>query len=543
MKDFRTCMKGLHALVRPIRGRIALSVILGLVRVAASLTFVWLCKVLVDIACGQSDRPLGTFTLLLVLVMLVQLGARVAYNYWEGLIDVKTRREVRKSLFNSIMRSSWNGGDKFHSGDAVNRLQEDLRIVLDLLCSRLPDAIITSCQLLAASFFLLKLSPSLVWVLLVLMAVAVLGSKLYFGRLRRLTASIRAKDSEIQSYMQENLLHRPLVLTLFGADKVVDSLDGLQKEYTAFNVSRLGYNAVARAFMGFGFMGGYAAAFLWGVYGIHSGAVTFGMMTAFLQLVGQVQRPIADMSRHIPAFINSLTSVERLMEINELPREKDGPDDSFDTAPGIRVSGLGFTYPDGVRPVISGLSYDFRPGTTTVITGRTGAGKSTLVKIMLGLMDPSEGTVEIYDDTRSSTVSALTRCNFLYVPQGNSLMSGTIRENLLLADPDADEESMKRALHIAAADFVFSLPDGLNTPCREAGGGLSEGQAQRIAIARALLRKGGVLILDEASSALDSDTEIQLLDNLAEAFKGKKTIVFISHRDAVSRYADGSLQF
>ena len=528
-------------MVRPVRGRIAVSVLIGLVRVAASLLFVWLCKTLVDIACGQSDRPLMLFVGLLAAVMLVQLLSNVAFNYWEGLIDVKTRQEMRGRLFSRLIHSVWSGREAFHSADAVNRMQEDLRVVTELVCTRIPDAIITLIQLVAASVFLLVLAPGLAWLLIVLMVVAVLGSKMYFSRLRALTAKIRSKESSIQGHIQENLLHRVLVLTLFGKERVTDRLSDMQQELQDDTVKRLGYNAFARSFMGVGFMAGYAAAFLWGVFGIKSGAVTFGMMTAFLQLVGQVQRPIAELSRHVPAFINALTSVERLMEIDEVPQEPEEPQIVFPSAPGIRVSGLRFAYPDDGTEVIKGLDFDFAPGSTTVITGHTGAGKSTLVRIIMGLLKPDAGQVEIYDETRSVPAGVATRCNFMYVPQGNSLMSGTVRENLLLADSSASEDAMLEALRIAAAGFVSDLPLGLDTPCRETGAGLSEGQAQRIAIARALLSPGGILVLDEASASLDAATEQQLLDNLASSLKGRKTILFISHREAVSRYADASL--
>ena len=543
MKDFRTCLRGLRAMIRPVWGRIAVTVLIGLVRIGASLAFVWICKKLVDIASGVSDRPIGPAVGILVGVMLLQLAANVGFHYWQGIVEVKTRLKMREELFSHIIHSSWNGREAFHSADAINRMQEDLRVVVDLICERIPDAFVTLCQLVAASVFLMTLAPNLVWILLLLMVVAVLGSKMFFRMLRELTDKIRRKDSEIQGHVQENLQHRVLVLTLFGTERVMEKMGFLQDDLKDNTVKRLNYNAIARGFMGFGFMSGYAAAFLWGVFGIRSGAVTFGMMTAFLQLVGQVQRPIADLSRHIPAFINSLTSVERLMELMELPLEKSGADIAFPGAPGVRVSGLSFSYPDDRKTIIEGLDFDFQPGTTTVITGHTGAGKSTLVRLVMALLRPDKGAIEIYDGQRCVPSSVETRCNFNYVPQGNSLMSGTIRENLLLADVSATEEKMREALHVAVADFVFDLPNGLDTLCTEVGAGLSEGQAQRIAIARALLRPGGILILDEASSSLDARTEQKLLDNLASACKGKKTILFISHREAVSRYADATLAF
>lgn len=536
-------MKGLGSMIRPVSGRIIVTILIGLVRIGASLLFVWICKRLIDIASGVADLPVWPYVGILIGVMLLQLASNVAFNYWQGLTEVKTRLQMRQDLFSHIIRSSWSGREAFHSADAINRMQEDLRVVVDLICIRLPDAVVTLCQLIAASVFMLALAPKLVWILILLMLVAVLGSKMFFKILRELTEKIRRKDSEVQGHVQENLQRRVLVLTLFGVDRVTDRMGQLQDDIRTHTVKRLNYNAVARAFLSFGFMSGYAAAFLWGVFGIRSGAVTFGMMTAFLQLVGQIQRPIADLSRHIPAFINSLTSVERLMELQELPLEPEVEDDVFPGAPGVRVHGLSFTYPDDHQVVIDGLDFDFKPGSMTVITGHTGAGKSTLVRLVMALLQPSRGSIELYDAERSVPSTVATRCNFTYVPQGNSLMSGTIRDNLRLADEQATEEEMRQALHLAAADFVFDLPAGLDTLCSEVGAGLSEGQAQRVAIARALLRPAGIVILDEASSSLDSATEQVLLDRLGAACKGRKTILFISHREAVSRYADATLAF
>ena len=229
------------------------------------------------------------------------------------------------------------------------------------------------------------------------------------------------------------------------------------------------------------------------------------------------------------------------MELEELPQELSGAEERLSDVPGVLVENLTYVYEGKEKPVISGLNFDFKPGTMTVVTGPTGAGKSTLARIMLGLLEPSGGSVSLYDsEGHKLKTSPLSRCNFMYVPQGNSLMSGTIRRNLQLADPGADEERMKEALHTAAADFVLQLPQGLDTPCSEVGGGLSEGQAQRIAIARALLRPGGILILDEATSALDPATETTLLDRLSGRFNGSKTIICITHRDAAASLADSA---
>lgn len=534
MKGIKVCLKSLGGLFRPVSGKVLVSILIGVARIAASLAFVWVCKLLVDIATGASDKPLSPYIIAMLAIMATQILCNLGADYWENLVVVKTQNSMRHDIFGHVLCSTWTGRESHHSGDLVNRLEEDVRVVVDLICVRIPDIAVTVCQLLAASVYLFLLAPNLLWLLLGLMVVAVVGSRLFFRTLRRLTQAIRESDSKAQQHMQENLQNRVLVLTLIGAERVLTRLGVIQKDIQDNTVRRLNYNAIARGFMGFGFMSGYAAAFLWGVLGIKSGAVTFGMMTAFLQLVGQVQRPVADLARHVPAFIHALTSIERMGELTELPLEESGESKAFPEAPEIRVENIRFAYEGQQKPVFDGFSCNFPAGAITEISGPTGIGKSTLIRLVLALLKPASGQITI----GGQPVSPATRCNFMYVPQGNSLMSGTIRENLLLADPDASEEKLKEALHFAAADFVFDLAEGLDARCGEDGSGLSEGQSQRIAIARAFLCKGSVLVLDEATSALDPATEAVLLGNIRSRCKGVKTVLFISHRESVSAICD-----
>ena len=543
MIPLRQILRGLRPMARPAQGRILVSVLIGVVRIAASLGFVWICKRLVDIATGELDAPLPLHIGILLGVMMLQLICSVAASAWENYNTVRTGNGLRQDTFGRVLHSSWTGLETYRSGDAVNRLEEDVRVVTELLCTRVPAVVVTVIQLLAASVYLMLMAPNLLWVLIILMVAAVVGSRMFFRKLRALTERIRGQEAEVQQLMQENLQKRIVVLTLIGAERVMTRLGLLQQDVQDRTVSRIRYNAVARGFMIFGFMGGYAAAFLWGVLGIKSGAVTFGMMTAFLQLVGQVQRPIAELAHQVPAFIHAATSVERLMDLQALEQERtDEAPVVLSGTPGIRLTDVTFSYPERPDPVLSGFSHDFTPGSMTVIMGPTGAGKSTLSRLVLGLLRPTQGSVELYGTEGRFPAGPGLRGNFLYVPQGNSLFSGSIRDNLLLARADASEEALREALHTAVADFVFDLPEGLDTPCGETGSGLSEGQCQRIAIARALLRKGGVLILDEATSALDAETEATLLDRLHARYHGTRTLLFISHRDAISARADEILR-
>lgn len=292
--------------------------LLGIIRIAASLSFVWICKEIVDVVTGASEAALTGRIALMMGIMAVQLLCNVFSSYCEKLGLLKVNNTLRAELFSKVISSEWTGRERFNSGDAVNRLEEDIRVVTDLLCSHIPGSIVTVCQLAAASVYMLMMAPGLLWVLVFLMVLAVIGSRLFFFKLRSLTSDIRALDSDVQQLIQENLQNRVIALTLIGVTRVVGALDTLQNRLKDKTVRRLNYNAVARGFMSLGFMGGYAAAFLWGALGIKNGTVSFGMMTAFLQLVGQVQRPVADLARELPAFIHALTSIERLMELESL---------------------------------------------------------------------------------------------------------------------------------------------------------------------------------------------------------------------------------
>lgn len=542
MRPFRECFRGLVRVSRPHRFRILFGGLIGLLEVAASLAFVWVSKKVVDIATGASDGELMTFVYLMIGIMLMQAMTRVGGRYWEGFIVVNAQNRMRADTFRKVMLGTWTGKDRMHSGDTVSRLEEDIRVVTDFICATMPAVIIALIQLIAASAYVFVLEPDLAWILLLIMPVAVICSRLFFRKLRALTNEIRAADARVQGHIQENTQRRVLIRMLGATGRVLERLGGLQDTVYRKTVLRLNYNAVSRGFMHLGFLSGYALVFLWGVFGLRDGSIGYGTMVAFLSLVGQVQRPVANLALQVPAFIRALASEDRLLDLDEAPQEEEGEDIVLDGAPGVLVEDLTFTYEGTSEQVVRNLNFDFKPGSMTAIVGSTGAGKSTLVKVIMALLKPDSGSVTLYSRLQEVPSGVRTRCNFMYVPQGNSLMSGTIRENLQLAAPEATEEELREVLHLAAADFVYDLQDGLDTVCAEIGAGLSEGQAQRIAIARALLRPGGILVLDEATSALDADTELELLERLGARYRGSKTILCITHRPAATSYADRVLR-
>lgn len=318
MKDFKTCAKWLCLLLGRVKWGVLLSIFLGLLRIGSSLCFVWSSKELVDIVTGVRQADAALFVGILVGSALVQICSKLAVTYWGTLFVARTRNGLRQEVFSHFIKSKWDCSKTFHSGDAVNRMQVDVGEVVDLLCNRVPSAFVTLCQLVCASAYLYMMAPGLVWLLLVIMVVAIFASKMFYRKFRTLSSEIRTNDSKVQSHMQENIQHRSLVLTLIGTERVLSQLGLLQEKGLDFIVKRQNYSTISSGVMEAGYWFGYVAAFLWGAFGIKDGTVTFGMMTAFLQLVGAVQQPVASLAGQVPAFINSMASTERLIDLEEL---------------------------------------------------------------------------------------------------------------------------------------------------------------------------------------------------------------------------------
>ena len=280
-------------------------------------------------------------------------------------------------------------------------------------------------------------------------------------------------------------------------------------------------------------------AFVWGGLQLRAGVITFGVMTSFLQLVGQIQHPILNMLNMMPQFFYAMASIDRLNELTTAPEQVSTTDAQQLAGPvGVVARDISFTYASGDRAVLSHFSHDFRPGSKTAIMGATGIGKTTLFRLMLAFIKPDSGEIAVFcNDKTLLPVDEHTRKHFVFVPQGNTLMSGSVRYNLQLARPEATDEELRQVLHVAMADFVYSLPNGIDTLLGERGVGLSEGQAQRIAIARGLLRPGGIMLLDEISSSLDEQTEHELFSRIFD-YCHDKTMIFITHRPAVSLLCD-----
>lgn len=508
----------------------------GCLSVCVSLTFIWATKAIVDHAVSASHTIPPACIALLVGCLALQLALPAVRRRLETVAFTRYTNAMRRRLLLHLLQTRWNGRGGMHHGDAINRMADDVATLASLTCTTVPGILAVLLQLAGAFAFLAVLELRLALVVVFIMPLALIVSKIYIQRTRRITAQIRREESDIQTFLQESLAHRTLLSTLMGTERRADCFSDKQRQLTRDQLRRINISIFSNSAVAAGFMAGYAVTFLWSAYGLAAGVVTFGMMTAFLQLVAQVQRPVTDLSRRVPAFITASVALDRIDEILSTPLEDYTPlpGVAADAPMGLRFSDVSYRYPDGDGEVISRLSHDFGPGSVTAIVGPTGSGKSTLLRLMLGLVEPESGRAEYYTpDGATGPIRAAVRHNMVYVPQGNTLVCGTVRENLQLADPDASEATMRQALHAAAADFVLELPAGLDTPCFEGGGGFSEGQAQRIAIARGLLKRGSIVLLDEPTSALDPATECELLTRLRAYLRPEATLIIVTHRPAV----------
>lgn len=533
-------MKWLWGQWRGNRLQAVLNAATGIAQVVTSLSQVWAVKHAIDVASGVAQGSIYFAVGIMAALILCDFALNIASVWVRNILGIKAQNRMQQRMLDRILRSEWRGREMRHSGDVLNRLEFDVNNVINFLTETIPNTLSVIVMFVSAFFCLFLMDKVLALVILVLIPIFLVGSKVYVVHMRRLTRLVRDSDSKVQSVLQDTVQHRMLIKTLENDRNMIDKLEHTQSELRQNVVRRTSCSVVSNLVLNVGFASGYLIAFLWAALRMSQHTLTFGGMTAFLQLVNKIQTPARSLTRLVPAFVSVLTAAERLMELEENPLEEQGEPVRMDGPCGIRLNDITYLYDGGSRNVIEHLTHDFEPGSCTAILGETGAGKTTLIRIILALLHPQHGTAEIYDSSSSHILSPLMRCNMVYVPQGNTLMSGTVRDNLLMGKSDATDEEMRDALRKSCAEFVSELPDGLDTLCTEQGGGLSEGQAQRISIARALLRDRPVMLFDEATSALDNETECRLLQNIMS--DRSKTIIFITHRPAVINYCDRTLR-
>ncbi len=531
-----------------IRLNMTMQVVLGLMNVGTSLAMVWLCKTFIDETI-YSGSDVEIWHVLAMLFAVVVAGILLRQTYYYLGIEAKVRQGngIRLRIYSRLMRRRLYDGKNLHSAELVSRLETDIEKVSESIGTMLPEAAAGCCKLLGAFLMLRTMDATLAWILLLLTPAFIVSGKLLARRLRTLTHDIRQQETRVQMLIQESLELDTTLRTLGTTPWMVGQVESMQGDLEGKVRRRTRFTVFTRSILAASFGLGYLVAFVWGGLQLRDGAITLGVMTSFLQLVGQIQQPILQLLNLVPQFIHATASIDRLDELDNLEVEAVAVESGSVNkphlkVPGIRLHDVSFKYSADGGDVLRHFERDIPPGSHTAIIGRTGVGKTTVFRLLLGLMQPSDGTVSLYDGDGQIVVGPNTRDYFVFVPQGNTLMSGTIRYNLCLAKTEATDEELCDVLSAAMADFVFELPNGLDTVLGERGSGLSEGQAQRIAIARGILRNGNVMLLDEISSALDEATERELFRRLFERCAGK-TILMITHRLAVAELCDSVWDF
>jgi len=507
------------------RGRLFLYFVLELICIALSLVFVYLSKKAVDVATSPGELPLKW----LLIGIVGSITLNVAIKGYSGRLLERVKLmltlQLQRHMLDAQMLSIWRLIKNWHTGDIQIRIQTDCEEVANTIASTVISFVLTIIQLLASVGFLWYMDPMLALMILAISPLFVF-SKIYFRKMRKLSREVKEEESNFSKVLQENLRFRLLIRAMGVFPKRRAKLTETQQQLFMLKMRQINFSTYTQGAMKVAMNAGYLVAFIWGVYRLQSGQITFGTMTAFLQLVARIQSPILALIGYIPGFVRFRVSADRLLELQEGEIEPQVAQQRLNGTEELRISDLSFRYED--KWVLQQLNLSLKVGESTAIIGPSGKGKTTLIRLLLALLKAEKGDITLVDKDGERVLEAKHRINFAYIPQGNSLFSGTIRENLMLHVKDDGPMEIDKALWLACAEFVYDFPDGVDTLVGESGMGLSEGQAQRIAIARALMHDGDIWLFDEVTSALDRTTSDTLTQRLLEYGK-HKICLFVTH--------------
>lgn len=536
-KPDNAALSWLLARTKGRRGALAAIIAGNAVFAAAGAAFSLLCRGIIDSAVSGDKGGILGYAAGLGGFVLLQLVLRLVCNSLSEYVRAGMEMDMRAKLFGKLLSAELSSVTKYHSGELLNRMFSDVKICADGIADILPAAVNMVTRLVCAGVIMVFLEPWFAALFIAAGAVVFVVTRFFRGRLKGLHKQVQEKEGKVRSFLQE-ALESAAVIKVFGAErKMLRRNDLNQREHYRIRMKRRAIGIISGAGFGLVFQAGYVLALVWGAFGIFTGGMTYGTLTAVLQLVNQIQSPFAGLSSLFPQYYAMLASAERIIELENLPEEQKAAK-ALDYADfqRLEVSGLSFGYGD--KEVISQADFALNKGETAALAGISGGGKSTLFMLLLGAYRPDGGEIRFVSRSEEYSPGQETRGIFAYVPQGNCLFSGTIRENIaFLNDTEISDEAVMQAAKAACADeFITQLPEGLDARIGENGHGLSEGQAQRIAVARALYSGAGFLLLDEATSALDEQTERKLLENIS-AMDGK-TVLIVTHRPAALEICD-----
>lgn len=507
-----------------------LSVVVSLLCIARAKCY----QVIID-AIGKAGSPIVLYSCLFALLVVVTVILCQIYRFFRERTVTDMYNRIRRKVMNAALGAEYGVISGFHTGDILNRMFSDAKIVSESTADIIPSLFELSVTLLGSAVFLFFISRPFCLILVasgILMSlVAVLARKV----LKRLHKEVQESDGAVRSLFQEQLSGL-LMIKVFGAEtRSLSSIDKKQKNYFDKNMKK----QIASCVLNFGYTMACNAVllftFFYAVYGIKEGFLTYGTLTAMMQLANNIQSSVTGLGALLPKIYSAAASGERVNEITDISKEREEKTELSEVSK-IDFNNISFSY--GRNDVLKNIGFSVSKGETVAIQGASGIGKSTLLYLLLGIYKCDSGEITISDGEKTEKAGKGTRRFFAFTPQGNGLFSGTIAENIIFARENVTDEEMKNALKISCADeFISALPDGVDTYLGENGAGLSEGQQQRIAIARALLSGAEVLLLDEATSALDEATEKRFIENLRTV---GKTAILITHRKSPLSIASSS---
>ncbi len=538
-KDQVRYAKWLYQYSKPYLGRILLRLGVYLVLTILSLVMVEISKVIIDNATFGNNF-IGLIVLYFGLILAQQV-LQVGVALMGTVLMEKFSFGIRKQLYEKIINSHWMDVKKYHTGDLMTRLTTDAGNIADGIVNTIPAIIQLGIELLAVFLYLFYYSPVLAICACLIAPIAAISSWWLGKKLRVLQVKVQESEASYRSFIQESLANL-LVVKAFANEKYyAERLAQLRDERFHWVFKKTKMNVAASTTMSMSFQIGYIVAFAYGALQISKNVITYGTMSVFLTLVNRVQSPIITLAQQIPKVVSIFASAERVIELQNIPLEEKMEQQLEAKNIGVRLEDMSFGYTQ--EKVLEAVSLDIKPGEFVAIVGESGIGKTTLIRIIMAFMENITGHVSFYNERgECEKANAGMRKYLSYVPQGNTLFSGTVRENIRTGKLDATEEEIWEALKLSSGyDFVKSLPNGLDTVIGERGHGLSEGQAQRIAIARAFVRKAPFLILDEATSSLDEETELSVLQGLQQ-LQPKPTCLIITHRKSILKYCDREIK-
>lgn len=504
------------------------------------LRFVTASKNVIDIATGVRPGGLKNACMVLGVLLLIQLAMQIGINFLNVHACSRLEIALKRHVFRTLMQKQYLDVAKYHSGELLNRLNSDVNTIVNGIIGIIPSAALFITSIIGGFFMLWSIDSMLALIILAVGPTVAVAARLYSSKYKHLHKKCQEADGDTKSFMLEILQNLLVVKSFCSENRVLDRAEQLQRRSYHLKVVRVCVSVVAHVGMFIIFNAGYYFALAYGAFRLASGVLGYGDVTAILQLVNKIQTPFKSVSSLVPQAFAVIASAERLVEFEQLPDEENTgdilPDGVYERMREIVYDDVEFRYSDD--SAVSGINMRMKKGGCIVIAGESGAGKSTALKLLLGILQPQSGKIYIDCGDEKVLVGKNTRRLFSYVPQGNLILSGTIRENITFSKPDATDAEIIQAAKVAQLwDFIQTLDDGLDTKLGEKGLGLSEGQVQRLSIARAILHDAPILLLDESTSALDSATERALLD--AVRSMTDKTCIIVSHKQAAFDICDG----